>query len=158
MNALTWNIVLALIWVGITGEFSSANLVIGFVLGYVILAFAMRDVKHFTHYASKVPKVIRFIGFFVRELVMSNLRVAYDVLTPTHYMRPGILALPLDAKTDREIMLLANLISLTPGTLSLEVSPDRKFLFVHSMYIDDVEQEKRNLKQGIERRLLEIMR
>ncbi|KAF0810293.1 cation antiporter [Alcanivorax sp. S71-1-4] len=157
MNALTWNIILALIWVGITGEFSSANLVIGFVLGYVILAFAMRDVKHFTHYASKVPKVIRFVGFFVRELVMSNLRVAYDVLTPTHYMRPAVIAVKLEARTDGEITILANLISLTPGTLSLDVSSDRSVLYLHVMYLDDEEAVHASIK-ALEARVLEILR
>ena len=157
MNALTWNIILALIWVGITGEFSSANLVIGLVLGYVILAFAMRDVKYFNHYASKVPKVIRFIGFFVRELVMSNLRVAYDVLTPTHYMRPAVIAVPLEARTDGEITILANLISLTPGTLSLDVSSDRRVLYLHVMYLDDEQAVHASIK-ALEARVLEILR
>jgi len=157
MNALTWNIILALIWVAITGEFSSANLVIGFVLGYVILAFAMRDVKQFTHYAGKVPKVIRFLGFFVRELIMSNLRVAHDVLTPTNYMRPAVIAVPLDARTDGEITILANLISLTPGTLSLDVSSDRRVLYLHVMYLDDEQAVHASIK-ALEARVLDILR
>jgi multicomponent Na+:H+ antiporter subunit E len=89
---------------------------------------------------------------------MSNLRVARDVLTPKQYMRPGVVALPLEAKTDGEITLLAGLITLTPGTLSLDVSADRKFLYVHSMYIDDPEREKERLKRRFEKRLLEMLR
>lgn len=157
MNALTWNIILALVWVGITGEFSSANLVIGLLLGYVILAFALRDVTHFAHYAGKVPKVIRFIGFFVRELIASNLRVAYDVLTPTHYMRPGVIAVNLEARTDGEITILANLISLTPGTLSLDVSSDRRVLYLHVMYLDDEPAVHASIK-ALETRILDILR
>jgi multicomponent Na+:H+ antiporter subunit E len=73
-------------------------------------------------------------------------------------MRPGVVALPLEAKTDGEITLLAGLITLTPGTLSLDVSADRKFLYVHSMYIDDPEREKERLKRRFEKRLLEMLR
>lgn len=157
MNSFMYNVLLAFVWAFSMGELSLGQLVVGFALGYFVL-YATRNLVGSAGYCKHVVMFFRFFGFFLHQLVKTNLRVAYEVLTPTHYMRPGILALPLDAKTDREIMLLANLISLTPGTLSLEVSPDRKFLFVHSMYIDDIEQEKQNLKQGIERRLLEIMR
>jgi multicomponent Na+:H+ antiporter subunit E len=73
-------------------------------------------------------------------------------------MRPGVVAVPLDARTDAEITLLANLITLTPGTLSLDVSADRSFLYVHAMYVDDVNDVKRQIKDGFERRLLEVMR
>lgn len=69
-----------------------------------------------------LPVAIRFRGYFLWQLLLSNLRVAYDVITPRLYMRPGILAVPLDAEIDLEITLLANLITLTPGTLSLDVS------------------------------------
>jgi multicomponent Na+:H+ antiporter subunit E len=57
-----------------------------------------------------------------------------------------------------EIALMANMITLTPGTMSLGVSRDRKFLYVHSMFIDDPETLKREIKEGIESPLLEVMR
>jgi len=84
--------------------------------------------------------------------------VAYDVITPTFYMKPGIVAIPLSAETDLEITLLANLISLTPGTLSLDISDDRKVLYVHGMFINDKDEFIEGVKSGFERRLLEIMR
>jgi multicomponent Na+:H+ antiporter subunit E len=64
----------------------------------------------------------------------------------------------LEAKTSLEITLLANLISLTPGTLSLDVSDDRKVLYVHAMYIDDKASFVNSIKNGFEKRLLAIMR
>jgi len=73
-------------------------------------------------------------------------------------MRPGILAVPLDAQSDAEITLLANLLTLTPGTLSLDVSPDRRFLYVHIMYITDADATRRRIKDGFERRVLEVLR
>jgi multicomponent Na+:H+ antiporter subunit E len=67
-------------------------------------------------------------------------------------------AISLDAKTDVEITMLANLITLTPGSVSLDVSSDRRFLYLHAMYIDDVEDFRESIKKTIERRVLEILR
>jgi multicomponent Na+:H+ antiporter subunit E len=73
-------------------------------------------------------------------------------------MTPGIVRVPLDVKTDFEITLLANLISLTPGTLSLDVSEDRKVLYVHTMYVGDKDKFIEGIKSGFERRLLKLLR
>ena len=99
-----------------------------------------------------------FVGFFFWELVSANLRVAFDVLTPGFAMRPRIVAVPLDARTDAEITALSYLISLTPGSLSLDVSSDRRVLFVHAMYAQDADACRREIKEGLERRLLAVMR
>ena len=76
------------------------------------------------------------------------------------YVCPGVVAIPLDARTDVEIALLANLITLTPGSVSLDLSEDRRVLYVHAMYIDggDVEAYRRSVKEGLERRVLELLR
>ena len=60
--------------------------------------------------------------YFMYELIVSSIRVAWDVLTPTSYARPGFISVPMDAKSDAELMLTANLISLTPGTLSVDLT------------------------------------
>lgn len=157
MTAFTWNILLALAWAALNGAFTGTNLFVGFVLGYLILGLALRDVPSFSHYVKRVPRFISLVGFFIRELLMSNLKVAYDVLTPTHYMRPAVIAVPLEAKTDGEIAMLANIISLTPGTLSLDVSSDRQVLYLHVMYLQD-EQATRNSIKALETRLLDLLR
>ncbi len=96
--------------------------------------------------------------FFFYELIKANLQVAFDVITPPFYMKPGIIRYPLDAKSDIEITLLANLISLTPGTLSLDVSDDKSALYIHAMYLKDEEEFIHSIKNGFERRLLQITR
>ncbi len=111
-----------------------------------------------SRYFEKLPQLVRFVLFFGWELVLSNLRVAWDVVTPKAYRRPGVIAVPLDARSDLEITLLANLITLTPGTLSLDVSPDRGTLYVHAMFVDDPDRLRRALKHGFERRVLELLR
>lgn len=111
-------------------------------------------------YFRKLPKLMNLILYFLKELVLANFRVAYDVITPTTMMRPAIVALPLDAQTDLEITLLANMISLTPGTLSLELSKDKKYLFVHVIFFSKISPEeiKAGIKNGFEKRLLEVTR
>ena len=159
MNGLLWNILLALVWVGMTGDFTPLNFAIGFVFGLLILFFARRVVQT-PNYLIKLRQVPELFIFVLWELILANLRVAYDVLTPGYRMRPGVVAVPLDAKTDAEITLLANLITLTPGTLSLDVSSDRRMLYIHVMYIDngDLEEVRRKIKTGFERRVLEVLR
>ena len=120
MTLLLLNVLLALAWVALTGSVSPANFVIGFVLGYAAL-WMTRSRDGQTVYFNKARNAIGFGFFFLWEIVKANLRVAYEVLTPRHHMTPGIIAFPLEAKTDAEITILANLITLTPGTLSLSV-------------------------------------
>jgi multicomponent Na+:H+ antiporter subunit E len=81
-------------------------------------------------------------------------------LASDSYVCPGVIGIPLDARTDVEIALLANLITLTPGSVSLDLSEDRRVLYIHAMYIDgrDVEAYRRSVKEGLERRVLELLR
>lgn len=102
--------------------------------------------------------LIRLVLFFVWELLLANLRVAYDVVTPRHHMRPGVIAIPLDGRTDFEILALTNWITLTPGSLSLDVSDDRRVLYIHSMYLDEIEEARQHIKQHFEQPLLEVLR
>lgn len=157
MIAFMWNLLLALIWVVLTGAFNGYNFLLGFVLGYVALSILQRHIPILNGYSRRLPNLIRFAGFFFVELVKANMKVAYDVMTPIWYMKPGVIALPLEAKTDLEITLVANLISLTPGTLSLDVSDDRRVLFIHAMFMEDEQALRQELKE-MERRALEILR
>ena len=151
------NLVLALLWAAVVGSVDTPHLVVGFVFGYGVLWVA-KPLLGDTGYFTKVPKTIAFGAFFAWELVLSNLRVAWDVLTPRAYRRPGVVAVPLDAETDVEITLLANLVTLTPGTLSLDVSDDGTTLYVHAMFVDDADELRREIKDGFERRVLELLR
>ena len=153
------NILLTLIWIFLTGEYNLNNFLFGFVLSFVILwILSGVEDQGKLKYFKIVPRVISFIFFFIWELTKANIQVAYEVITPKFNMKPGIVALPLDAKTDLEITLLANLITLTPGTLALDVSSDRSVLYVHGMYVEDRKEFVEDIKQGFEKRLLEILR
>ena len=150
------NLLLALSWIALTGQFSPINFLEGFVLGYFMLWLVQRTTGPSTYFY-KVRQVLGFAAFFAWELLLANLRVAYSVLAPDKSLRPGIVAIPLDVKTDTEITLLVNLITLTPGTLSLDVSADRSVLYVHTLYVDDVDDFRCQIKQGFERRVRELL-
>jgi multicomponent Na+:H+ antiporter subunit E len=98
------------------------------------------------------------IVYFTAEIFKASLQVAWEVITPKNHMEAGVIAVPLDVKTNLEITVLSSLISLTPGTLSIDVSEDRSHLFVHAMYIPhgDVERLRQELKDGFERRVIRI--
>jgi multicomponent Na+:H+ antiporter subunit E len=151
------NIMLTFVWVLLTGNFSFQNFVFGYLLSFVIM-YVISTGNEGRKYFTLSYKVVSFILFFLYELVKANVQVAYDVITPKFYMKPGIVRVPLDASSDVEITLLANIISLTPGTLSLDVSDDRKVLYVHAMFITDKESFIQGIKNGFEKRLLSILR
>jgi multicomponent Na+:H+ antiporter subunit E len=157
MIGFLWNLLLAFIWAMMGGQFTLPHLFVGFVLGYGILLLAQRIIGT-GDYVWRVWRIISFVLFFLWELLLANLRVAHDVATPSLHMRPGVVAIPLEARTDVEITLLANLLALTPGMLSLDVSDDRRTLYIHAMFIGDPEQLRRSVKDGFERRLLEVLR
>lgn len=151
------NISLALCWGALTGNFSPANLLTGFVLGYYAL-YVIRRALAPSDYFVKVWQVIRFILFFLWELLLANLRVAYDVLTPGFHMQPRVIGIPLKARTDAEIMALTYFINLTPGSVVLDISTDRSMMFIHAMYAPDADALRKEIKQGGERRILRLMR
>lgn len=154
-NRFLANILLTFIWVALTGSFAFANVVFGFFLSYFLLFIITRGSGR-ARYFRLVPKVVSFFFFFSYELIKANIQVAWEVGTPSFHMTPGIVAVPLDVTSDGEITMLANLITLTPGTLSLDVSEDKKVLFVYSMYITNKEDFIRGIKNGFEKRIIEL--
>lgn len=159
INVFLGNIFLPLVWMALTGAFTFANFVVGFAISSLALWLisSPADVT-FIVYIIRFFRFVGFFFFFVWELLLANLRVAYEVLTPGFQMRAAIIAIPLDAESDLEITVLANLITLTPGTLSLDVSPDRKTLYIHAMHVRDVEKFRRDIKQRMERRVMEVFK
>jgi multicomponent Na+:H+ antiporter subunit E len=151
------NLVLALAWTAIMGSFTPVTFLAGFVLGYGVLWLGRPALGPSAYYKG-IWRGIAFVGFYLWELVVSSVRVAYDVVTPRHRMRPGVVAVPLVAHTDFEITVLANLVTLTPGTLSLDISADRQTLYVHAMYLDDGPDGVREEVQKLERRVLRVFR
>jgi multicomponent Na+:H+ antiporter subunit E len=151
------NILLAVIWAALRGEFSGTNLLIGFALGYGILALS-RYAAGDSPYFRKMERATGFLFFVLWELLLANLEVAREVLKPLHKLRPAIVKVPLDAVSNGEITTLAIVLTLVPGTVSLDLTEDRKHLYVHTLAGADPEAARRDIKQRFERRILEIFR
>lgn len=157
MNLYLANILMALAWAAVTGSFSPANLVFGFALGAVALSLIREQVGSMGYF-SRARRVISLMVMFVYELVLSSVRVAIMVLNPKMNLKPGIFAYPLKVDRDFEITLLANLITLTPGTLSVDVSDDRRTLYIHTVDCSDPEALREDIADGFERKILEAFR
>ena len=152
------NILLALAWAALQGEISLSNLVFGYILGYVILAALARSGVVPQTYRNKVRAVLSLAWFLFVAFIVANIRMAIDVLRPRSRLRPGIVRVPLDARDDYEILMLTTLINLTPGTIALDVSNDKKSLYLHVMHVTDPAAVQEEIKNDFERRVLEIMR
>lgn len=151
------NLVLAVVWMAMTARFDLSNLALGMAFGYLVLYTSQLAVGR-SDYFGKPGRLVRFVGFYALEVIRSNVRVAFDVVTPSSRARPGIVAIPLEARSDTEILLLSSLISMTPGSLALDISDDRSVAYVHAMFLDDPETFRREIKADLERRVLELTR
>lgn len=164
-------VLLALVWAAFQGAFSLLNLAVGALLGALVLWFLRPllegpasesgplTLRSTFRRLQKLFWGFELLLFFFYELLRSSLQVAREVVRPRMQLTPGIVALPLDADSDLEITVLANLISLTPGTLSLEVAPDRKKLYIHSMFTEgeDAAETRSYIKRTLERRVIRAL-
>lgn len=152
------NILLAVAWASLQGGLSLSNLVFGYLLGYLVLAALARGGVLPTGYSRRVRAVLSLARFLFGAFITANVRMATDVLRPQRLLEPAIVRVPLDAEGDYEILMLTTLINLTPGTIALDISNDRKFLFLHVMHAPDPAVIRAEIKQSFERRVLEILR
>lgn len=149
---LLGSILLALVWAALQGEVSPTNLVVGYVVGYSILALLAQGGVMPSTLASRTLHALELAAFFAWELVLANFRVASDVLRGTR-IEPAVVAIPLDITSDGEILLLSMLINITPGSVTIDLSDDRRSLYVHVMHMTSPEATRREIKDGFERRV-----
>ena len=142
-------------WAALTGTFTLPNMLLGGALGGVA-------VYTFTGSRPAGPRRLKrawqLALLFVYELLLSAVRVAALVVRRDmmSQIAPAVVAFPLRAQKDAEITLLANLISLTPGTLSIDVSEDRKVLYVHALECRDRGALVKSIADGFERQVIEV--
>jgi len=150
------NILFAVAWGALIGPFTPANLAAGYVVGYVALCIASGGRGS---YFRRSRSALGLAVYTVYELASANLRVAWYTVSRLRNLKPAILAVPLEENlTDAEITLLGSLITLTPGTLTMDVSPDRRVMYIHYMHVEDAEAAIEEIKSGFERRVLEVTR
>lgn len=163
------NLVLALAWVAVTGAYGPADWLVGLIFGFLVLwvswrAFSDEPFSAGAYFRLRTRNppltLVRWVAFgafgFV-EIVKSSVAVARAVLAPRLELDPGFVAIPLDVKSDAGITILSNLITLTPGTVSLDISSDRKTLYIHAFSVGDVDELRRSTKASFERRVMELL-
>ncbi|WP_050182988.1 Na+/H+ antiporter subunit E [Domibacillus robiginosus] len=151
------NVFLAFLWMFLQVSFSAHTFIIGYLLGLIVMAGMRRFFKS-RFYLHRVWAVIYLFLLFLKELIKANLDVLKLVLRPKLNIRPGIFALETELKSDWEVTLLSNLITLTPGTLVMDISDDNRILYIHTIDIDDVSEAVDSIKNSFEKAIMEVSR
>ena len=155
MNLFLTNILLAVLWMFMWGMFDIYGLTAGLVLGYLLLGIVSRTMPG-EGYGTKGWKLLSFTAYFLRILIKANLQVAWEIITPGFSMSPRFIRYPIHGLTDFQITSLANAITLTPGTLSTDVSDDNKYLYIHCMYAKDPQDAIKDLDELRNRMVKEV--
>ncbi|MGP4665651.1 Na+/H+ antiporter subunit E [Agrobacterium pusense] len=143
------------VWLAVTGSLTLANIIFALIVSTLALWLIRHQLPGGRNHWLRLGRVLSLVLLFFKELALSAWKVAVMVIRPKLDVQPGIFAYPLTVTTDFEITLLANLITLTPGTLSVDVSPDRKMLYVHAIDCSDIETAKNDIKNGFEKKIME---
>jgi multicomponent Na+:H+ antiporter subunit E len=138
-------LILVLVWVALWEELSWGNVVSGTLVGLAVLALSPPRPRPTSGKLRPIP-AIRFLTYFMWKLAESNVIVGWEVVTPRNRINEGIVAVPIRGLSDRLITLVANCISLTPGTLTLEVERSPAVLYVHVLHLDDVAAVRRDVQ------------
>ncbi|GMA13891.1 Na+/H+ antiporter subunit E [Deinococcus metallilatus] len=154
MNGFTLNLLLAVVWMLFVGEVSLRELVVGFLLGFGILAVFPRALGS-GGYVGRSLAVLGFVGFFLRELTVANVHMALLALRPHPRLNPMIVAVPLRLQGDVAQTLLAAVIALMPGTVAMGFSADRRTLYAHAIG-SATPQAARDSITRVEDRLLRV--
>ncbi|MFC4597214.1 Na+/H+ antiporter subunit E [Cohnella hongkongensis] len=152
---LLLNALLSITWMFLNNDWTAAGFIVGYAMGLLIL-IAFRRFFHQPLYVKKLWAIAKLLLLFMKELFVSGYAVAKHVVSPRLNMRPGIFTFRTELQSDWEVTILACLICLTPGTLTLEVSRDSRTLFIHAMDIEDAEELAEQIKHSFERAILEV--
>ena len=112
--------------------------------------------KKLTDIPLRLIRLLFFIAFYFKELVISSVLLAWDIARPRKTFTHGIVAIDIELKNSTAVMALVNLLSMTPGSLSVYLTPDRKRLYIHAMYLEDPDRFKKKIKNSFENRIKRI--
>lgn len=151
------NLLIALMWMFLGESYSIAGFVTGYIVGIVLLFLLRRFLKG-PFYLWRGYKILVLALIFIKELFLSNFEITKLVYARRLDINPGIFTLETELETDWEITLLATLITLTPGTVTMAVSPNKKELYIHAMDIVDMKDAVHAIKNSFEKHIMEVTR
>ncbi|EMR05146.1 Multiple resistance and pH homeostasis protein E [Bhargavaea cecembensis DSE10] len=151
------NFILAFTWMFILNSFEASTFIIGWLLGLLLIVMMRR---FFTGplYIRRIWAITKLALLFLKELWLANIQVFMLVIRPKLDIQPAIFRFPTKLTSDWEITLLSALITLTPGTVVMNVSEDKKMLYVHAIHIDDVEEAVTDIRNSFEKAIMEVSR
>ena len=151
------NILIAFIWMLLNEEFNPVLFGVGYIVGFVII-FTMRRFFPTPFYGRKAIAFVKLLILFIVELFKSSVGVIKEILRPTLKIKPGIFRSETILESDFEITLLISLLTLTPGSVVIEVDSKAKVMFIHAMDADDFHNNIRKTKRRFEKAIIEVMR
>jgi len=150
------SIVLIYLWMGLINNFTLGAFVLGSILG-ILIPIITRNIWDQVPKVSSVGMVVIYTVIVLWDIVVANIQVALVILfRPNKNLKPRWITVPLDLKSPEAIAALAITVSLTPGTVSCDLSANSSSLLVHALDTDDVEAEVKKIKRRYEARLLRI--
>ncbi|MEM8652087.1 MAG: Na+/H+ antiporter subunit E [Pseudomonadota bacterium] len=149
-------ILLVVVWILLQNQVSAGMVVFGLILGIIIpriTAVWWPDKPQ----RLRIGKLFVYMIIVLWDIIVANIEVGWIVVTkPNSKLRSAWVVVPLDLKTPEAISMLAGTVTLTPGTISADLSDGGRCLLVHALDTDNVEAVRDQIKQRYERRLMEI--
>ena len=150
------SVTLLVIWLLLVNQVSVGHLLLGVLLGLAVPLYTARFWPDHVHVRRPLV-LLRFIAVVLYDILVANVAVARLILGRQERLQPAFLVLPLRLETDVAISVLANTISLTPGTVSTFLSADRRCLVIHSLHTTDPEEVLATIRQRYETPLKEVL-
>ncbi len=136
---------LALVWVALWEDASGASILGGVAVAAALVGLFPPRPGPRTSTLRPLP-ALRFVVYFLRKLTEASAVVGWEVVTPRNRIKEGIVAIPIRGASDALTTVVANAISLTPGTVTLEVDRHPTVLYVHVLHLHDVEAVRRDIQ------------
>jgi len=149
------SIVLLVTWLLLNNTIAMGHVVLGTILGILIPWFTSAFWPE-KICLGKASVFLRFAMVVAYDIIVANMTVAKLILSPNDSLKPNFLHIPLDITHPLGISVLASTISLTPGTVSTDLSEDKKTLIVHALHVEDADAEIAAIKSRYERPLMEV--
>jgi multicomponent Na+:H+ antiporter subunit E len=144
MSYLALNLLLALVWMFLSGTFSVGGLLVGYSIGFLSLAI-LQPVVGSRGYVQGIFGVMRLVVIYLIELFIAAMQLARDILRPNPPIQGGFLHYDASHLSPAKTVLLSNMLSLTPGTLTVDIDDDGDILYIHTVYAHDIEKTRRGV-------------
>lgn len=156
MRLIFWTLFLFIIWIALTLSFSNQELITGFVVAFTIAYLYTTNYKSTDKFRFRPIIYVQYLIIFIKNLVLSNLDIAKRVIDPKLPINPGIVEIKTELKKDYKKLILANSITLTPGTITIDVKDDTLFIHWIDVTTTDIKQTTDIIAGDFEKILLKL--